>query len=89
MNNSSWDNYLEITDPDELWDIMLTNISEILSVMCPLKYRNVFVNKPEWLTEEILGCMRQRNYYVKLSKERDALLYLKLSRFLRNKCNKW
>ena len=86
--NSSWDSYHEVTDQDELWDIMLTNITDILSVMCPLKCRSVFVNKPDWLSDDLLACMGQRNHYVKLAKECNALVYIKLSRFLRNKCNK-
>ena len=86
--NKSWVDYFEITDPNELWDIMLHNITEILSIMCPLKCKNVFVNKPEWLTNEVLSLMNERNHYVKLAKERGALLYFQLSRFLRNKCNK-
>ena len=86
--NKPWDNFPRITDPDEIWDIMLSNITEILSVMCPLKCKNVFVTKPEWLTDEMLTLMNERNYYVKLAKERGALLYYKLSRFLRNQCNK-
>ena len=88
LQNSSWDNFLEITDPNELWEIMSTNITAILSIMCPLRYKNVFVSKPEWLTDELLTLMKDRNHYVKLAKERGAVIYSKLSRFLRNKCNK-
>ena len=67
---------------------MFTNISEIISVMCPLKYRNVFVSKPDWLTQDIMELMNHRIYYVKLANERGAEFYYKLSRYLRNKCNK-
>ena len=86
--NSAWATYFDQSDPDELWNILYTNITDILSIMCPLKYKNVFVNKPDWLTQDIMELMNQRNYYVKLAKERGAEIYYKLSRFLRNKCNK-
>ena len=88
LDNCLWENFLEIKNPDTLWDIMLTNITDILSVMCPLKYRNVFVSKPEWITDDLLALMNQRNCYVKLAKEPGAEVYYKLARFLRNKCNK-
>ena len=88
LTNTDWGEYADNTNPNELWDILLTNILNILSVMCPLKYKNVFVSKPEWLTNDILQLMNQRNYYVNLAKSRGALLYYQLSRFLRNKCNK-
>ena len=86
--NKNWAEFYNITDPDELWEIMQTNIFDILSVMCPIKIKSIFADKPEWLTDELLGLMKQRNLYVKLSREKGAVLYYQLSRFLRNKCNK-
>ena len=67
---------------------MSTNLNEILSIMCPLKFKNIFINKPDWLTQDIMELMNHRNHYVKLSNERGAEIYFRLSRFLRNKCNK-
>ena len=84
----TWDTYFDNNDPDELWEFMLTNITDILAVMCPLKFKNVFVSKPEWLTDELLSLMEQRNHYVCLAKERGAIVYHKKARFLRNKCNR-
>ena len=87
LKNSTWDPYDACEDPDECWEIIEEKISQILSIMCPLKLKRVFTARPEWLTSELLEFMNERNRYTALSKRTGAVLYFKISRYLRNQCN--
>ena len=75
-------------DVDNMWSCVMLEISNILSVMCPLKTFKVPVCRPEWLTEEIVTCINDRNKYVGLYKRTGCLDFLVLSKYMRTKIKK-
>ena len=50
----NWDILLNDCTTDMMWQCIMTEICNILAVMCPLKTFKVPVSTPEWLTEEII-----------------------------------
>ena len=79
-----WEVFHSNTDPAVLWDCFCTNIVKVLDIICPIKPLMVVDNKPEWLTNELLTRMRQRDKAFK--KARRTLLQADwdLARHLRN-----
>ena len=89
--------------PEIQWKVVHQNITEILDRICPIKQLTVVENKPEWLTNELLVMMRQRekardwvharkmrnraNMEVKTSKSR--VIQDKLERFRHNPEKCW
>ena len=73
---------------DVLWHYILSEVCDILAIMCPLKTFKIPVSKPDWLTDEIITCINDRNKYVRLFKRTGCADFFVLSNFLRNKITK-
>ena len=83
-----WDTLLYNCNTDVMWDCIVNGVCEILSIMCPLKTFKIPICKPDWLTEEIIACINNRNKCVAIFKSTGCQDYLILSKFLRTKITK-
>ena len=71
-----------------MWLCVLTKICNILAIMCPLKTFKIPVSRPEWLMDEIITCINDRNKFVGLYKRTGSPDFLVLSKYLRTKITK-
>ena len=88
LEQCDWDELLQDCDTEQMWLTVMTEICSILAIMCPLKTFKIPVHKPEWLTDEILTCINDRNKYIGLFKRTGCLDFLVLSKHLRTKITK-
>ena len=56
-----WTAFEVAGDPHILWDCFFGNLENTLNKICPLKVLKVVDNKPEWLTNDLLTRIRQRD----------------------------
>ena len=55
----------------------------------PIKTFNIPVSKPEWLTDENITSINDRNKFVGLFKQTECLDFLILSKYLHNKLTRF
>ena len=56
-----WTDFEASEDPDILCDCFCANVVNVLDRTCPIRTLQVVDHKPEWLTNELLAHMRQRD----------------------------
>ena len=61
LKNQDWTLFETSIDPTELWNCFSKNVSEALDTLCPIKSLKVVDHKPEWLTNDLLIRMRERD----------------------------
>ena len=83
-----WETLLLNSNTTMMWDCILREVCDILAIMCPLKTFKIPVCKPDWLTDEIIACIKDRNRCVAIFKSTGCQEYLILSTFLRTKINR-
>ena len=72
--NKNWDNFNVSIDPDIHWEIILSYVLDILSIMCPYKKVQARKIPTPWLTAEINKAIREKKTLVKLyKKKRDPI----------------
>lgn len=53
-------------DPEMAWDNLLTRIMHIVERHCPIRKLRIPVTKPEYLTEQVIRLMKDRDYAFKV-----------------------
>ena len=61
MEQKDWDTVLDNSNTNVMWEGVLYEVCEILSIMCPLKTFKIPKFKPDWLTKEVIACINDRN----------------------------
>ena len=86
LNNIDWTTYPNL-DVDSCWDFMMSKILHILDAVCPEKHFKFAKNRPNWLTNDLINLMKERDRslkaYLKSKSENDK----KEMRRLRNLVN--
>ena len=85
--NKNWDVFDNSNDPDVQWEIILSYVEEILSVMCPFKRVNSRKKTTPWLTKDIFRQMREKKALIKLYKRNNDPELLKSIHIKRNRLN--
>ena len=85
--DKNWDNFNTSTDPDIRWEIILSYVLDILSVMCPYKKVQTHKTPTPWLTPEIYRAIRKKKLLVKLHKKDRDLIVLRQLKIKRNFVN--
>ena len=88
LEQKDWDTLLHNCNTDIMWNCVLHEVCEILAIMCPVKTFKIPLCRPDWLTEEIIACIRDRNKCVSIFRSTGCRDYLDLSKFLRTKITK-
>ena len=85
LTRADWHDFDTTVDIDEKWDIFLSKLNDILSVMCP--YKNVYVRsrKTPWMSPDIIFYMKERAKLCKIFKKTGSAQIFELCRHLRNK----
>ena len=82
-----WDDFYELKDPDAAWSCFSDRVLKILDHMCPIRSYQIRNYRPEWVTNELLEQIKDRDYFfkkAKLSGDTDAW---NIARHLRNQTN--
>ena len=61
LEQCNWELLLQGGDTESMWHCVVSEICRILAVMCPVKTFEVPVSRPEWLTDDIITCINDRN----------------------------
>ena len=87
LSESNWQGLYELTDPDEVWDLILKNITLVLDSMCPIRTSKIKNYRPHWMTKELIEQVKDRDYFynkAKLHGDRDDW---NIAKHLRNVTN--
>ena len=85
--NSDWSEYDLLLDPNLQWEILLSNVLNVLSIMCP--YKRVFARKEivPWLTPEIYKALQDKKNSIKKYRDSKSSGDLTLAKIAQNKTN--
>ena len=66
--HQDWQNFFELTEPNQLWTIFHKNILESLRIMCPLKTFKIRKFKEIWVSNEILELIKDKDAALRKAK---------------------
>ena len=84
FNALNWGQFNASTDPTVLWDCFCMNIVNVLDNICPSKTLQVVDTRPDWLINELLVRMRQRDKAFRKARRTNNGADWALARNLRN-----
>ena len=85
LHLQDWSEFDIAMDPTTLWDCFYDNVVKTLDEICPIKDLKVVDNKPEWLTNDILTKMRQRDKAYKKARRTKRQADWDIAKNLRNR----
>ena len=87
LSHLGWESFDESNDPEKLWNIFLGNITKVLDDLCPFRRLTVVDNKPDWLNNDLLVLMRQRDRAYRRARRTNLIDDWDIARHLRNMVN--
>ena len=87
LNKLDWPKCYALTDPEHAWAFILEGITNILDQMCPIGSFHVKNYRPNWITNELLEQIKDRDYFyhrAKLTGDEDAW---NIDKYFRNVTN--
>ena len=87
LTRLSIDAFIDLDDPNAMWDQLYNHVYEILSVMCPFRKYKQRESPTPWITAEIYRAIRYRDSLVNLFKATQNSLYITLAKQQRNVVN--
>ena len=69
LRNRNWDVFEDENGPEILWKTMVTNMTECIDVMCPLKNFRVKKSEKPWFTNELLEQIKDKDRALKRAKK--------------------
>ena len=82
-----WTEVYSLSDPGESWNFILTNITQILDQVCPVRSFHVKNYRPEWVTNELMEQIQDRDYFYSKAKMTGDEDDWNIAKFLRNQTN--
>lgn len=70
--NFDWTDFFQISNPDEAWDYLYRVILECADKHCPVKFFTSKKEKPEWLNQEILEYVKERDKVYSRLKDQEV-----------------
>ena len=74
-------------DPEGVWQYLLTRINEYLDSHCPIRDFRIPNYKPDWITQNLLEQIRDRDYYYSKAKNTKNEDDWRIAKHLRNVTN--
>ena len=87
LRNIDWNSYNDGQDPNEMYEFLLDQMYNILSVMCPLRNFKQRISSANWINRDIHKAIRTRKFYISLFKLTRQNEHLCLSHVWRSKVN--
>ena len=85
LNNTNWEPFWAATDPNEAWDIMVTQICFLLDITCPIKTFNCKKKKEPWVDNDILQIITEKNSAVSKAKRTLNEDHIRIADFLKKR----
>ena len=86
LGNQHWGNYNQLDDPNQMWDIMLENITKSLDEICPQKTFKIKKYKEPWINQELLEIIKDKDALLKKAKRTKLQGDWTAARRARNDC---
>ena len=86
IRDANWENYDNILDVTEKWELFENIIREHIDNMCPLKHCKVKQQKEPWITNELLELIKDKDAILKCARKRKDIQLWAEARRLRNQC---
>ena len=87
LKNQDWDTFYQQTDPEKAWGLMLENIIRVLDTLCPLRKSYIKNYRPDWMTNELIEQIKDRDYFYNEAKTRGDQDTWNIAKHLRNVTN--
>ena len=85
ITNLVWNDFYNSSSPDEAWELFETKIRSVLNQMCPIKTIRINKVKENWITNEILELIHDKDYFLRKAKETNNEDDWNIARRLRNR----
>ena len=66
-----WNDFYNSSSPGEAWELFEAKIRSVLNQMCPIKTIRINKVTENWITNEILEQIHDKDYFLRKAKERD------------------
>ena len=87
LTNHDWGCFYSLTDVGEAWDHLLNRIILTLDAMCPVRTFKIKNYRPEWITNELVEQIKDRDYFYKKAKTDNTEDAWNIAKHLRNVTN--
>ena len=85
----NWNIFYQSDDPEIAWNILESNILNIINTMCPIQTFHVKHLKDPWISQEILEAMKDKDRLLSLAKRNNRAEDWVLARRRRNQVKIW
>ena len=85
--HDSWDDFYGMKDINKAWEHLLGRVEVILDKMCPLMKFKIKNYRPEWVTDELIEQIKDRDYFYHKAKCTNNEDYWNIAKHLRNTTN--
>ena len=76
-----------MTDPNYAWEYILNRFVPVLDSMCPKRLFSIKNYRPEWVTDELIEQIKDRDYFYQTAKTTGDIDAWNIARHLRNRTN--
>ena len=82
-----WEDFYSISDPEEAWNYILERVTPVLDKMCPLKHFYIKNYRPDWMSDELIEQIKDRDYFYRRAKKTGDKDSWNVAKYLRNLTN--
>ena len=87
LRESNWDELYNSNTPDQAWSCILGKITMILDTMCPKRNFRIKNYRPDWMTNELIEQIKDRDYFYFKAKKTGDSDYWNIAKYMRNMTN--
>ena len=66
-----WESFYAIDEPNAAWEYMLDQFTPLVNEMCPIRDYSIKNYRPDWVTNELLEQIKDRDYFFCKARETD------------------
>ena len=70
LNSKDWENVEQLSDPNEMWDVLKTLFMDCLDKHAPLRHKRIGKKQSPWISSDLLSKMRQRDFLKKKAEQK-------------------
>ena len=85
--DKDWGGYYDISDPSTAWSYIKNRVEQVLDEMCPLKTFHIKNYRPDWMTDELIEQIKDRDYFYRKAKSTGDEDAWNIAKYLRNTTN--
>ena len=83
----NWEGLYTCKTPDQAWALLLDKVVPVIDSMCPLRSFSITNYRPDWMTNELIEQIKDRDYFYKKAKKKGGADSWNIARHLRNVTN--